>query len=158
VEHIVRRLRQQRQDGNDQPAARVILEAALEVRGTMVYATLIILLTLVPIALLSGVIGAFFHPLAVAYVLALLASTVVALIVTPAMSLLLLSQGRLARRESFLLQGLQRGYTVVLRQIIRTPYPALVAVCLILLLPFALLPSLGGAVIPTFKEPDIIVQ
>src|SRR6266581_2617264 len=74
VENIARRLRQQRREGSDRSTASVILEASLETRGAMIYATLIILLALLPVFLLNGVSGSFFQPLAVSYALALLAS------------------------------------------------------------------------------------
>ena len=67
----------------------MILDASMEVRGAIVYATIIEIVAVVPIFLLAGLSGAFFQPLALAYALALLASMVVALTVTPALSLIL---------------------------------------------------------------------
>src|SRR5205814_5425980 len=74
VENIVRRLRQHRREGSDRSTASIILEASLEVRRPLIYATLIILLALLPVFFLGGVSGAFFLPLVVSYGLALLAS------------------------------------------------------------------------------------
>ena len=91
VENIVRRLRQHRLAGGSRVApAVVILEASLEVRSPIVYATLIIVAAAVPVFLLQGLTGAFFRPLAVSYTLAIVASMVVALTVTPALTLILL--------------------------------------------------------------------
>ena len=92
----------------------VILEASLEMRGAIFFATLIILLAVVPVFFLEGVSGALFQPLAVSYVLAVLASMLVALTVTPALSLILLSIAPLKGRESPLVPWLQRGYERVL--------------------------------------------
>src|SRR5581483_5748005 len=78
IENIVRRLRQNRREGNNRPAALVILEASLEVRRAIVYATLIIVLAVVPVFFVRGVSGAFFRPLVLTYGLAVLASLVVA--------------------------------------------------------------------------------
>ena len=158
VENIVRRLRQHRREGSDRSTTSIILEASLEVRRAMIYATLIILLALLPVLLLNGVSGAFFQPLAVSYALALLASMVVALTVTPALCLLLLRNVPLERRESPLLRWLQRGYNVLLERSIRTPYPAFATICGIVLLGLAALPFLGVPLLPAFKEPDVIVQ
>ena len=85
VENVLRRLRQQRA-GGDRSTAAVVFEACAELHGPMVYATLIAVLAVAPVLLLGGSAGAFFGPLAVSYVLALLASLAVALTVTPALA------------------------------------------------------------------------
>src|SRR5690349_3754851 len=82
-----------------------------------------------PVSFLGGVSGAFFQPLAVSYALALLASMIVALTVTPAMCLILLRNVPLERRESPLLRWLHRGYTAFLGRIIRSPRPAFFTLC-----------------------------
>jgi CzcA family heavy metal efflux pump len=163
VENIVRRLRQHRRQGSSRSTASIILEASLEVRSAMIYATLIILLALLPVFFLGGVSGAFFQPLAFSYALALLASMVVALTVTPALSLILLSRVPLERGESPLLRWLQRGYQPMLGRIIRTPRPAflatgVLAAAVMAVVGLAVLPSLGEPMLPSFKEPDIMVQ
>jgi Cu/Ag efflux pump CusA len=73
VENIVRRLREERAHGGTRSASRVILEASLEVRGPIIYATLIIVAASVPVLLLDGLTGAFFRPLALSYTLAIVA-------------------------------------------------------------------------------------
>src|SRR5207302_568727 len=128
VENIVRRLRQHRREGSDRSTASIILAASFEMRRPMIYATLIILLALLPVFLLQGVSGAFFQPLALSYALAVLASMLVALTVTPVLCLLLLRKAPLERRESSLLLRLQRGYEALLGRIIRTLRPAFLAV------------------------------
>jgi CzcA family heavy metal efflux pump len=163
VENIVRRLRQHRREGSDRSTASIILEASLEVRSPMIYATLIILLALLPVFFLGGVSGAFFQPLAISYTLALLASMVVALTVTPALCLLLLRNVPLERRESPLLRWLQRGYEALLGRIIRSLRPAFLAIGVLAvgvfsLVGLAVLPSLGEPLLPSFKEPDVIIQ
>src|SRR6266700_4155853 len=163
VENILRRLRQHRREGSERSTTSIILEASLETRGPMIYATLIILLALLPVFLLQGVTGAFFQPLALSYVLALLASMVMALTISPALCLILLSRGSLGRRESPLLRWLQRGYSALLGWIIRPVRPAFLATgvfaaSLMALVGLALLPSLGLPLLPSFKEPDIMVQ
>ena len=81
----------------------MILDASLEVRSPIVYATLIIVAAAVPIFLLPGLTGSFFRPLAVSYTLAIVASMAVALTVTPALALILLRQG--ARRAPRITAG-----------------------------------------------------
>jgi Cu/Ag efflux pump CusA len=86
VENIMRRLRQYRSEGGTRSAAAVILDASLEVRGPIVYATLIIVLAVTPVLFMQGLAGAFFKPLILSYILAILASLVVAVTITPALS------------------------------------------------------------------------
>jgi len=91
------------------------------VRSPIVYATLILVAVLIPVFLLAGLTGAFFRPLALSYTLAIAASMVVALTVTPALSLLLLRGVPIERRKSPLVTWLQRAYTAALSRIIIRP-------------------------------------
>src|SRR3989440_934695 len=158
VENIVRRLRQHRQEGSDRSTASIILESSLEVRSPIVYAVLIDVVVLLPIFFLQGVSGAFFQPLALSYGLALLASMLVALTVTPALCLLLLRKAPLERRESPLLLWLHRGYDVLLGRIIRTPRSAFLAFCGLVLIGLSVLPFLGDSLFPAFKERDFLIH
>jgi CzcA family heavy metal efflux pump len=164
VENIMRRLRQHHQEGSDRSTASIILEASLEMRSAMIFATLIILLALLPIFLLGGVSGTFFQPLVISYALALLASMVVALTVTPALCLLLLRNVPLEQRESPLLRWLQRGYEGLLARLIRVLRPAFLAIGVLTigalgLVGLAVLPSLGRmSTLPSFKEPNVMIQ
>jgi CzcA family heavy metal efflux pump len=158
VENIVRRLRQHRLEGGTRPAAAVVLNASLEMRGAIIFATLIVALAVVPVFFLEGVSGAFFGPLALSYVLAVLASMAVALTVTPALALLLLTHTSLDRRESPLVHRLQRGYAGSLTRIIRTPRPAYLAVGALLLAGLVALPFMGQSFLPAFRERDLLVQ
>ncbi len=104
TENIVRRLRIHRASNDDERStAKVIFDASIEVRGAIVYASMIEALALLPIFFLTGLTGSFFQPLAYTYALAVLVSMLVALIVTPALSMILLTRGSLAAgsRRSF---------------------------------------------------------
>jgi Cu/Ag efflux pump CusA len=158
VENIVRRLRQARQAGSDTSTTAIILEASLEMRGAIVFATLIILLAVLPVFFMQGLSGAFFQPLAISYALALLASMAVALIVTPAMSLLLLANAPLERRESPLVGRLQRGYSAILARAIRTPRLAYLTVIVIVLAGLAVVPFLGQSLLPSFKQTNLLID
>src|SRR5207342_499489 len=113
-ENIVRRLRLARQSDAPPSASAVILDASLEVRSAIIYATLIDVATLLPILFVPGLTGALFAPLALSYGLAVLASMLVALTVTPALGLILLKNAPIERRESPIVHVLQRGYGAVL--------------------------------------------
>ena len=133
VENIVRRLRQARAAGSTQSTFGIVLEASVEVRTAITYATIINVVAVVPVLFLEGLSGAFFRPLVLSYGLAVLVSMLVALTVTPALSLLLLSRGKLVARESPVMRGLKRGYQFVIARLIRRPLPALVTAGVMLL-------------------------
>jgi CzcA family heavy metal efflux pump len=156
IENIWRRLRQHHAEGRRTSTARVVLEASLEVRGPIVYATLIIITALVPVYLLHSLTGTFFRPLVLSYGLAVLASLLVALTVTPALSLILLSRGALQRRESPAVRALKDGYTALLARITRRPRRAYAVVALTLVAGAAVVPLLGQSLIPGFKERDFL--
>jgi CzcA family heavy metal efflux pump len=159
VDHIARRLRQQRQAGTSgKSAAVIILEAALEMRSPIIFATLIMLLAAVPLFFLPGLTGAFFQPLAVSYVLAVLTSIVVALIVTPALSLALLGDAPLSPRESPLVRGLQGVYNGILSLTVHAGFLALIVAIVLILVGLAMLPLLGLSVVPSFKQTDLLIQ
>jgi CzcA family heavy metal efflux pump len=159
VENIVRRLRQHRRAGGSRTATgSVILEASLEVRSPIVFATLIIVAAAIPVFLLQGVSGAFFRPLAVSYTLAIVASMVVALTLTPALTLILLRNTPIERRESPIVRVLQRGYTALLGRVIRRPRWTYAGVAVVTALGLVIAPTLGQSLFPHFKEPDFLIH
>ncbi len=158
VENIVRRLRQYRKEGSKVPFGRVILEASYEVRHAIVVATLIEIAALLPVFVMEGLSGAFFRPLAFSYAIAIAASMVVALTVTPAMSFILLRNVPLEHRESPLTRWLQRGYGAVLSRIVKTPLPAYFTVGVIVLAGLVVWPLLGHSLLPSFKERDFLMH
>ena len=161
VENIIRRLRLHRQSSDDRSlrtTAKIVFNASLEVRGAVVYASLIEALALLPIFFLQGLTGAFFKPLAMAYALAVLVSLVVALIWTPAMGLILLRNAPLDRPGSPIVRALQNGYDRVLQRILRTPRPAYATVGALMLGGVLVLPLIGQSLLPEFKERDFLMH
>jgi CzcA family heavy metal efflux pump len=161
VDNIARRLRQQRQEGGDRPAAKVIFDAAVEVRSPIAYATVIMVVVVAPAFFLEGLSGAFLPPLVASYLLAVAASMLVALFVTPALSLLLLSRAPLERREPPLARLLQRGYERALAPVVHTPGRALAAGAaglVVVLLGVATVPLLSQDLAPTFKDTDLLAR
>jgi CzcA family heavy metal efflux pump len=158
VENIVRRLRQHRLSGSGVSTAKVILDASLEVRSPIIYATLIIVAASLPVFLLQGLSGAFFQPLAVSYTLAILASLAVALTVTPALCLIMLRNAPIERRQSPVVRRLQRGYTALLARVVRRPRGVYAGTALLLALALMVIPTLGQALLPHFKERDFLMH
>jgi CzcA family heavy metal efflux pump len=159
VENIVRRLRQDRRAGGSRDGTGgVILEASLEVRSPIVFATLIIVAAAIPVFLLQGLTGAFFRPLVLAYTLAIVSSMVVAMTLTPALTLLLLRNTPIERRDSPLVRVLQRGYTAILAKVFRRPQWTYAGALAITAVGLVLAPTLGQSLFPHFKEPDFLVH
>jgi CzcA family heavy metal efflux pump len=158
VENIVRRLRQLRKEGSTRSTASIVLEASLEVRGAIVYASLIEISALLPVFFLQGLSGAFFQPLASAYVVAGLVSPLVALTVTPAMVYILLSNAPIEHRQSPIIPWLHRVYGKALAPIIRKPRFVYAAVAIIIVAGVAVLPFLGQELLPSFKERDFLMH
>jgi CzcA family heavy metal efflux pump len=160
IENVVRRLRQHRQQGGGgKSTARVILDASLEVRGAIVYATIIEIVAILPIFALAGLSGSFFRPLVLAYALALFASMVVALTVTPALSMIFFRNAKsLEHRDSPLVAPMKRGYERLLVKIMPRPRRAYAVVAVTTVAGIAVLPVLGQSLLPNFKERDFLMH
>ena len=158
IENITRRLRQARLEGSTQSTASIILESSLEVRSAIVYATLIDVVAVAPVFFIQGLSGAFFQPLVISYGLAVLASLLVALTVTPAMAYILLRNAPIERSRSPISQRLQDAYAGLIARILRTTRPAFVAVAAISLAGVAIWPQLGTSLLPDFKERDFLMH
>ncbi len=158
VENITRRLRQARQEGRRLSTGRIILEASLEVRQAIVHATLIDAVVVVPVIFMGGLSGAFFQPMAIAYGLAVLASMVVALTVTPAMCFLLLRRTPIERQRQPLVRWLQGVYERALTRIVARPRRAFVATAAVMVVGAAIVPLLGESLFPHFKERDFLIH
>ena len=158
VENIVRRLRLNREAGNPRSAFRVVLDASIEVRSAVVYGSFTVMLVIMPVFFLEGLAGSFFRPLAMAYVLAIFASLVVALTITPAMCLLLLP-GRSDRHcESPLITLLKNPYRAALPSLIRRQVLAIVVLLGLLASTLATVPYLGEEFLPDFQEYDFLMH
>ena len=156
VENIVRRLRENAQlpEERRQNSLAVIYHASVEVRSSVVFATLIILLVFLPIFFLGGVEGRLLMPLGLAYVVSLTASLVVSLTLTPALCSLLLtkSRGILAGREPWVVRVLKRIYAVVLGPTLRHPWVVILPSLVLLIAAGAAIPYMGRAFLPEFNE------
>ncbi len=111
IENIYRRLRENRKLGNPRSVIDVIISASQEVRSGIVYATMIIVLVFVPLFALSGIEGRLFAPLGVAYIVAILASLVVSITLTPVMAFYMLPGLKsLDEQDGWLVRALKRRY------------------------------------------------
>jgi CzcA family heavy metal efflux pump len=164
VENLLRRLRRLPRTGKgavQRSQFGVIAEAVLEMRGGMLITTVLCLLAVLPVFSLRGVAGTFFQPFAVSYTLAVVASTCVALVVTPALSAILLpsaSNTPRARSASPLIRALRLRYDRLLRRVIARPRPAYVTMAVLAAVGLGVIPLLQPALLPAFKERDLLIR
>jgi Cu/Ag efflux pump CusA len=159
IENIARRVREARAKGSGKSTAMIIYEAVVEMRSPILYTTVIMALVVVPVMFLEGISGAFFIPFATSYILALLASLVVALTITPALSLMFLRKSPLQSGDSPV-SGILRGiYSGLFAWATRVPKPAFVAVCAITVIGLISAPFLRQeSLLPELKETDLVVR
>jgi Cu/Ag efflux pump CusA len=156
---IRRRLRRAGPDGRREPAAAAILASAVALRGPLMVATVIAVLSVLPVLVVGQVTGSFLRPLALSYALAILASMLVALTVTPALSLVLSSGAAPGRLKSTPLRWLEARYTALLARLFHRPAPLYAAVALLLVAAVGVLPVLGGRpLVPTLQDRDVLIH
>jgi CzcA family heavy metal efflux pump len=159
VENIFRRLKENRQKAVPESPLRVVYLASREVRNGIVYATLIVCLVVLPLFALSGLEGRLFAPLGLAYVVALAASLVVSLTVTPVLSYYLLPRARFLerKRDPFLLRGLKWLDERAVRFALRRPRLVLSVSAALAALAVAGVAGMGGEFLPEFNEGTLTV-
>ena len=154
VENVFRRLKQNAQSATPQPALTVIFKASSEIRSSIVFATLIIVLVFLPLFALGGFEGRMFAPLAFAYIISIAASLIVALTVTPVLCYFLLARSSVIREEkdSRLVAWLKQRYAGILNWTLRRPYKIIGASALMLGAAVAVIPFMGREFLPPFNE------
>ena len=158
TENIFRRLREQRGRAQQPPLARVVFNASMEVRSSVVYASFIVALVFVPLLTLSGVAGRLFAPLAYTYILAVLMSLLVALTVTPALCLLLLARQGVHASAPPMIEWLKPRYARLVTRVCARPGTALAGTAIAGLLTVVALPGLGAKFLPDLREGHYIVH
>jgi CzcA family heavy metal efflux pump len=157
IENIMRRLRENRSLALPRPRLDIILEASLEVRGPVIYATAVVIAVFLPELLTSSVQGRFVGPLALAFILAVSASLLVAMTSTPALCALLLRTERL-KPEARWLSRLKSGQRSSIERIERRLGITLVAIGVLVVAAAAIAPFLGGTFMPDFREGHFVMQ
>jgi len=155
VENVFRRLRENRHAARPRPVLRVIADASAEVRSSILYATLLVILVFVPLFGLAGIEGRLFAPIGVATIVSMAASFVVSLTVIPALCSFLLPRMKRMQNESdsWLVRALKDfDRRVVLRHTLRHPYAMMGVTALLVAGSFALYPMMGKEFLPEFNE------
>ena len=158
TENIFRRLRENRLLIKPKPVFQVVFNASMEVRSSVVYATIIVALVFLPLLTLSGVAGKLFAPLGIAYIAAIMASLVVALTLTPALCYVLLGDAKLEAEDSPVIKWIKTRY-IKLLQHIEKRYKWVLSISFILIaLGLGILPLLKNQFIPALHEGHFIMH
>ncbi len=157
VENILRRLRENAVLAAPRPLWRVVLDASIEVRSAVVYATFIVAVVFLPVLTMSGIQGRFFAPLGVAFILSIMASLAVALTVTPAMCLVFLSRAK-AHDEPVWVRSLKEVHRDWCLFFARAPGFTVLGAVALVIGACGLVPFFGGELLPEFREGHFVVQ
>ena len=160
VENIFRRLRENQHAEHPKAALRVVYEASSEVRNSIVFSTILVVLVFVPLFALGGMPGRLFTPLAIAYIVSILASLVVSLTVTPVLSYWLLPQAKFMAHEKdgLLLRFLKWVFGFAIRLSVRHPWPILLTVAAAVAVSVITVTQLGIDFLPPFNEGSVQVN
>ncbi|MBI5756368.1 MAG: efflux RND transporter permease subunit, partial [Nitrospirae bacterium] len=158
VENILRRLMENRSSGNQRSVFQVVLDASIEVRNAIVYATFAVILVFIPVLTMSGVAGQLFSPLGIAFILAIFASLLVALTVTPALCFILLGSRELSGKEPPVVRWLKEKYSGLLVQVKKYPRIVIGSLIIFTLIGLSMLPFFGGGLLPELREGHFIIH
>lgn len=157
MENVYRRLRENQQAGTPVPPLEVVFNGSVEVRVSVLFSTVIIAVVFAPIFALSGVEGRIFTPMGVSYLLSIVASTLVALTLTPALCALLLINRPLPSDETWVARFTHRLYHPALTFSIRRPQIILIAAIASFVASMVILPTLGRVFLPEFQEKSLVI-
>ena len=164
VENIFRRLKENRSARVRKPALLVVFQASVEIRNSIVFGTMIVILVFIPLFALSGMEGRLFAPLGIAYMVSILASLVVSLTVTPVLSYWLLTkktstqEGSQPERDSFVLLALKWLAGIAIRLSLKVSIPILVIAAVIVGLAGIALYSIERDFLPPFNEGSVQIN
>lgn len=160
VENIFRRLRENKHSPHPKSPLRVVYEASSEVRNSIVFSTILVVLVFIPLFALEGMEGRLFTPLGVAYIVSIIASLIVSLTVTPVLCYWLLPNAKFMSHEEdgFLLRYLKWMAGFAIRISVRHPWPILGIVSVAVAISLLTVTQLGRDFLPPFNEGSVQVN
>jgi CzcA family heavy metal efflux pump len=163
VENVYRRLKENalKSDSEKEPVLKVIFNASVEIRSSVINATFIIIAAFVPLFFLSGMEGRLLAPLGIAFIVALFASLIVAITLTPVLCSYLLTGERSlssAHRESWLVRNLNAGYERTLKHALNFKKLILGGAVVLFIIAAFLLSTLGRSFLPEFNEGSLVIS
>jgi CzcA family heavy metal efflux pump len=170
VENVLRRLKENKHSANPKSTLQVIYDASSEVRNSIVYATIIVVLVFIPLFYLQGIEGKIFAPLGIAYITSIIASLIVSLTVTPALCSLLLrkngeknsaitSNGKSTLHdESFLVRWLKKQDQRLLNRALNKPNLIIASAIVLVITAASVIPFFGSEFLPPFNEGSFTIN
>lgn len=158
VENVLRRLKENKTAEVKKSTLTVIYEASSEVRNSIVFATIIVVLVMVPLFYLGGLEGRLFIPLGISYIVSLIASLFVSLTLTPVLCSLLIGKADILEKpDGFLVRFLKKYDKKILDKTLDRPWAVLSALAILLIMSLALIPQLGKDFLPKFNEGTAVI-
>lgn len=160
IENIYRRLKENRQKAKPDNPLTVVYKASCEVRNSIVYATLIVALVVLPLFAMGGLEGRMFAPMGLAYITSLMASLLVSLTVTPVLGSYLLPNARFLEEKGdpFLLRGLKWTFERILRYTLRHAYAVLGIVLVLVGVSVVSIMWMDREFLPPFNEGTLTIN
>lgn len=160
VENVLRRLKENKLSDNPKPTLKVIYEASSEVRNSIVYATIIVVLVFIPLFSLQGIEGRIFAPLGIAYITSIIASLLVSLTVTPALCSFLLTKFKKEKevRDSPLVRFLKRQDLKLLNWGLNRPKIIITSAIILIITSISIIPFFGTEFLPPFNEGSFTIN
>ena len=158
IDNVAQRIRRHHAEGDGTPAWQVVIEGAIQMRSAILFATLIVAAVLLPAFFMEGEAGAFLPEIATTYLLAIVASIVVAVTVTPALGMMLLGHAKHEPRESLTGRWLRKRYDGTAGRIVPKVGPAFAVFGVFVLAGLVALPFLDQSMRPVLQERDVVVR
>jgi HME family heavy-metal exporter len=160
VENVFRRLKENRQKGSPKSVLKVVYDASSEVRNSIVYATIIVVLVFIPLFSMQGIEGKIFAPLGIAYITSIVASLIVSLTVTPALCSLLLKKKPKNETEddSMMVRWLKKQDTRLLHFGLSKPKQVIGVVVILIIAAASVVPFFGTEFLPPFNEGSFTIN
>jgi CzcA family heavy metal efflux pump len=159
VENVFRRIRENKTLQNPKPLLQVVYSASSEVRNSIVYATIIVVLVFLPLFYMQGMEGKIFAPLGIAYITSIIASLIISLTVTPALCSYLLGKVKThEEKDSSLVRFLKKQDTKLLHWGLSRPKTIIGAAIILIIASVSIVPFFGTEFLPPFNEGSFTIN
>jgi len=163
VENVFKRLKENalKPKAEQKDKITVIFDGSFEIRSSVINATFIIIVAFLPLFFLSGMEGKLLAPLGIAFIVALFASLIVSITLTPVLASYLLTSDKMLlkqHKESWLVERLQKGYSNALQKVMEMKKLVLISAGCLFLVSLFIMSQLGRSFLPEFNEGSLVIS